>query len=136
MTGKVFDSLDASQRELDEFITHYNTERPHSSIGMVPPITRFVVREPRPAPPELQSPRPREDRQGPEWVSRTINVNGVVTVSGQQFSVGKSRSGRVLDVKVAAQTLEVWDGAELVKAVKRLTTGEVRKKRAESKERS
>jgi transposase InsO family protein len=134
LTGRVFDSLEASQREIDEFVVFYNTERPHSSIGMTPPITRFSRREPRPAAPLLQSPRPREDRQGSEWVSRTVNVNGVVTVSGQQFSVGKSRSGRVLDVKVAAQTLEVYDGAELVKAVKRLTTGEVRKKRAESKE--
>lgn len=114
----------------------YNTERPHRSIGMVPPVTRFRVREPRPTPPPLHGPATHDDRHGADWVSRTVNVNGVVTVSGQQFSVGKSRSGRVLDVKVAAQTLEVWDGSELVKAVRRLTTGEVRKKRAESRERS
>jgi hypothetical protein len=34
-------------------------------------------------------------------------------------------------VHVSEGVLEVWDGAELLKAVKRSTTGSIRKKRAE-----
>lgn len=136
LTGRLFTSLTAAQRELDEFIEHYNTERPHQGIKMAFPAERFYQREESPLGPALVIPDPRAHRGGVEWVARTVNINGVVTVSGQAFSVGKHRCGRVIDVKVSDRTLEVWDGSELVKAVKRLTTGEVRKKKAESRERS
>lgn len=134
LTGKVFTSLAAAQRELDAFIVLYNTERPHQSLHMDTPATRFYRRDEPAEAKRLVLSDPRSVRHGNEWVARTVNANGVVTVSGQAFSVGKSRSGRVIDVKVTERTLEVWDASELIKAVKRLTTGEVRKKRAESRE--
>lgn len=134
LTGRVFASLIAAQHELDQFITIYNTERPHQGIAMVTPATRFYQRDESLVGPALVLSDPHAQRAGVEWVSRTVNINGVVTVSGQAFSVGKHRCGRVIDVKVSERTLEVWDASELVKAVKRLTTGEVRKKKAESRE--
>jgi hypothetical protein len=103
---------------------------------MATPSERFYKREASIPGPALLISDPGAARGGVEWVARTVNINGVVTVSGQAFSVGKHRCGRVIDVKVSERTLEVWDGSELVKAVKRLTTGEVRKKKAESRERS
>jgi transposase InsO family protein len=136
LTGRTFASLVAAQHELDDFIQLYNTERPHQGIAMATPAERFYRREESPAGPALVISDPRATRGGVEWVARTVNVNGVVTISGQAFSVGKHRCGRVIDVKVSERTLEVWDGNELVKAVQRLTTGEVRKKKAESRERS
>lgn len=136
LTGRVFTSLVVAQHELDDFIVLYNTQRPHQGIGMVTPATRFYTRDASPPGPDLVIPDPRAARGGVEWVARTVNINGVVTVSGQAFSVGKHRCGRVIDVKVSERTLEVWDGSELVKAVQRLTSGEVRKKKAESRERN
>jgi transposase InsO family protein len=136
LTGRVFVSLVAAQHELDDFIVLYNTERPHQGIGMVTPSTRFYKRDASLPGPALLISDPRAAHGGVEWVSRTVNVNGVVTISGQAFSVGKRRCGHVVDVKVSERTLEVWEGSELIKAVKRLTTGEVRKKKAESRERS
>ncbi|MGI8518277.1 MAG: integrase core domain-containing protein [Acidimicrobiia bacterium] len=38
---KVFASLEEAQAALDVWIEHYNTERPHQRIGMVPPLRRF-----------------------------------------------------------------------------------------------
>lgn len=134
LTGRVFTSLVAAQRELDNFILLYNTDRPHSSLAMDTPATRFYRRDDLSEGKQLALSDPRHLRDGAEWVARTVNVNGVVTVSGQAFSVGKSRCGRIVDVKVSERTLEVWDASELVKSVKRLTAGEVRKKRAESRE--
>ena len=136
LTGRVFESLVTAQHELDDFITLYNTQRPHQGIAMVTPASRFYAREESLPGVALVITDPRASHAGLEWVARTVNINGVVTVSGQAFSVGKHRCGRVIDVKVSERTLEVWDGSELVKAVKRLTTGEVRKKKAESRERS
>jgi transposase InsO family protein len=136
LTGRLFASLAAAQRELDEFIELYNTERPHQGIKMVTPSERFYARDASLPGPALLISDPRAAGGGVEWVARTVNINGVVTVSGQQFSVGKRRCGHVVDVKVSERTLEVWEGSELIKAVRRLTTGEVRKKKAESRERS
>ena len=72
-----------------------------------------------------------DDRSGPDWVSRYVTVNGVISVSNQLFSVGKHRQGKAVDVRVHENFLEVWDGPELVKTVMRTSKGVVRKKKAE-----
>lgn len=44
LNGKVFDSLEDAQAQLDEWVRHYNHERqPHQSLGMVPPWERFKL---------------------------------------------------------------------------------------------
>ncbi len=134
LTGRVFTSLGAAQRDLNDFVASYNAQRPHQALAMVTPASRFYQRDETVIATALVVPDLQSTRGGDEWVARTVNVNGVVTVSGQAFSVGKSRSGKVVDVKVSERTLEVWDDRELVKAVQRLTAGEVRKKKAESRE--
>lgn len=131
LTGRTFTSLAAAQHEVDAWVHEYNTERPHQSLKMQTPAERFATRDRvERLPPSTDA--LDEDRTGDDWISRTVTVNGVVTVKAQAFSVGKSRSGRVVDVHVTEGVLEVWDGSELVKAVKRTTTGSIRKKKAES----
>jgi transposase InsO family protein len=130
LTTRVFPSLEVAQRELDEWITSYNTERPHQSLKMATPASRFYARrDDVPTPPlDLQA---LADRGGDDWISRTISVNGIISVSNQVFSCGKHRSGHLVDVHVLESTLQVWDGNELIKIVPRTTKGEVRKKKAE-----
>src|SRR2546421_1334481 len=41
LTGKVFDSIEAAQVALDGWVTEYNTEREHQSLGDRAPIERF-----------------------------------------------------------------------------------------------
>jgi len=43
LDGKVFDSLDNAQAQLDAWVHTYNYERPHQSIGRVPPFERFKL---------------------------------------------------------------------------------------------
>ena len=131
LTARTFSDLDAAQGELDDWIATYNTDRPHRSLAMATPASRFYERRPHPAGPPLTLAALREDRTGDDWVSRTVSINGVISVSNQMFSVGKHRSGHLVDVWVLATLLQVYDGAELIKTVARTTTGEVRKKRAE-----
>ena len=50
LDDKVFDSIEHAQAELDAWVRHYNFERPHQSIGRVPPIERFQLAEPREKP--------------------------------------------------------------------------------------
>jgi transposase InsO family protein len=130
--GQIFSSQRVAQRELDAWVLDYNTERPHQSLGMATPAQRFETRAKR-CEPEL-APDLRvvsEDRSAEGWVSRTVSLNGTISVSNQVFSVGKQRAGHLVDVRVLEELLEVWDGPDLLKNVLRTSHGEVRKKRAE-----
>jgi transposase InsO family protein len=130
--GQIFSSLLIAQKELGTWVHDYNTERPHQGIAMATPAQRFYADQDRAAPalePDLRV--ITEDRSGEGWVSRTVSVNGTISVSNQVFSVGKQRAGHLVDVRILENLLEVWDGPELIKNVLRTTRGEVRKKKAE-----
>ena len=50
LTGRIFPDLQTAQVELDRWVGSYNTERPHSALGMAAPASRFTVTDPgRPA---------------------------------------------------------------------------------------
>jgi transposase InsO family protein len=131
LTARTFPSIETAQAVLDLWIDHYNTERPHQSLSMATPSERFFDRRPVPDGPALSTRAFDEDRSGDDWISRTVSINGVISVSNQAFSVGKHRSGHLVDVRVLPTLLQVFDGPELIKTVARTTSGEVRKKKAE-----
>src|SRR6267378_817073 len=94
-TRQVFRNLKTAQEALDEWVTYYNTQRPHQSLAEVTPASRFrseVGREQR----RLRRP----ERNGEQWVSRRVARNGIVCVDSQHVSVGKNYSGRTCDVLV------------------------------------
>ena len=132
LRGRTFSTLEIAQKELDAWVTEYNEERPHRSLKMATPAERFRARR-KPSVPDLALDRSMvdEDRSGENWVSRIVSTVGVITVSNQQFSIGRYRAGEVVDVHVRETTLEAWCGNELLKTVARTSEGEVRKKRAE-----
>jgi transposase InsO family protein len=130
LTGRVFDDLSRAQAELDAWVLDYNTERPHSACGMVPPIERFSAAGDRGPQLEVEVEALMVARSGTEWITRHVATNGVITVAYEQISVGKHREGRTVDVHVRGDILEVWDGNELIKTVARTTKGGIRKKRA------
>lgn len=138
-TARVFASLKAAQAALDEWVAHYNTDRPHQSLGGAAPAEKFWTRdEPfrhapgpaAPAPRAVELGALRSDRTGPGWVSRKAGANGVVCVSWQQVCIGASHAGARVDVHVLPELLQIWRGDELVKTVPRTSRGEVRKKNA------
>jgi transposase InsO family protein len=126
-TDRIFASLPLAQAELDEWVIDYNTRRPHSAIGMVPPLDRFQRRQ---LPPRPVRERTHTDRTGDDWVARRAGANGVISVSWQQICLGKAAAGHAVDVHVTDRVIQVWDGNQLLKTVARDSTGEVRKKRA------
>jgi transposase InsO family protein len=130
LSERVFPSLTAAQAELDAWVQAYNTDRPHQALRMTTPAERFGRRELPPQPP-LDRSALDQDRSGDDWVSRTVSVNGTVSVSNQVFSVGKHRGGATIDIRVTDELLEAWHGMELLKTVLRASEGVVRKKRAE-----
>ena len=132
LSGRTFDDLATAQAELDAWVADYNTNRPHQGIRMATPAERFFTERDRSATsldPHLVA---LCDARNPEdWVTRKVSVNGVIAVCWQQISVGRHREGRRVDVHVLPEILEIWDGNELLKTVKRTSEGVVRKRRAQ-----
>jgi transposase InsO family protein len=125
-TRRAFASLTAAQQALDEWVTYYNTERPHQALGDAPPVSRFHA-----AARAVDESAMRPDRTGEHWVTRKVSTVGVVCVGYQQVCIGQSYAGNACDVLVTDGTLQYWVGNELVKTVARQTTGEIRKKHAD-----
>jgi transposase InsO family protein len=132
LSGRVFASITAAQKELSDWVDDYNTLRPHRSLKMATPAERFFVKRELSVPVvPLDLAALEDDRSGDDWIGRIISAVGTISVSNQVISVGKHRAGHRVDVRVLDRLLEVWDGPEMVKAVMRTSTGEVRKKKAE-----
>ena len=125
-TTRVFRTIKVAQQALDEWVADYNTNREHSSIGDLTPVTRFHRDDLTPRLPDQRRP----ERAGEQWVSRRVARNGVVCVDYQQVSVGKHYSGSGCDILVTDKLLQFWIGNDLVKTVARTRGGEIRKKNA------
>jgi transposase InsO family protein len=125
-TRRAFASLTAAQQALDEWVTYYNTERPHQALADAPPVSRFHA-----AARTVDDSATRPDRTGEHWVTRKVSTVGVVCVGYQQVCIGQSYAGSACDVLVTDGTLQYWVGNELVKTVARQTKGEIRKKHAD-----
>jgi hypothetical protein len=124
-TRQVFRTLKIAQQALDEWVVHYNTERPHQSLGDASPASRFHATGSG-----TRGPRPAPDRTGEQWVTRTVSRCGVVCVGYQQVSVGKHYGGSPCNVLVSDTLLQFWVGSELLKTVARSSRGEIRNKNA------
>lgn len=150
-TARTFPSLAAAQAELDEWVAHYNHDRPHQSLDDEVPAVRFTRQQPvagdsggptvmkavvkpvrgsaRGVEP-VQRPAGLPERGGEQWVARRITTNGVVSVAGQVVCVGKNYAGSRTDVLVAPGLLQFWVDAVLVKTVARTNDRPVRWKNA------
>jgi len=128
-TRRVFKNLRFAQAELDEWVTEYNTRRPHQSLDDQTPAERYVPEQSRVPRPGTLSSRP--EQPGEQWVTRTIASTGVVCIDWQRVSVGKHRGGQPCDVLVTDTLLQFWVGNELLKTVARERSGPVRKKHAQ-----
>src|SRR5579872_3657335 len=128
-TRQMFRNLKTAQEALDEWVTYYNTQRPHQSLADATPESRF--RGSQESPRELARP---VERNGEQWVSRRVAPNGIVCVDSQHVSVGKHYGGSTCDVLVTDGLFQFWVGNDLLKTVARATPGaEIRKKHAERK---
>jgi transposase InsO family protein len=125
-TRQVFRTLKMAQEALDEWVTYYNTQRPHQALGDLTPESRFHSGEG-----EIRHELRHPERNGEQWVSRRVASNGIVCVGHQQVSVGKHYGGSPCDVLVTDGLLQFWVGNELLKTVARTSTGEIRKKHAD-----
>jgi hypothetical protein len=111
-----FATIEDAQAAVDAWRHEYNHERPHQSLGMATPASRFLPRPPEPdealslwAPADLEPltgppPVPDEAAAAAEparWpdaveVDRLVPPSGNMTVGPQQFWLGTARAGQTV----------------------------------------
>jgi len=113
----VFRNLKTAQEALDEWVSYYNTQRPHQSLDDMTPASRFHGGDKR------RELTPRPERNGEQWVSRRVARNGVVCVDSQHISVGKNYSGSTCDGLVTDGLFQFWVGNVRLRTVARAGGG-------------
>jgi Integrase core domain len=111
LDGKVFDSVEHAQSELDVWVRHYNFERPHQSIGRVPPIERFQLAEPRqqpatPLPPAVVATGPA--------TTRRVSTKGTIGFATVAYKAGVWLSGQTVEVTCEGGLVQIHHRGVLV----------------------
>ncbi len=91
LNGKVFASLADAQARLDVWVAHYNHERPHQSIGRMPPIERFRLAAPRSRPAETTQP---EVPDGTPVTTRRVSAKGTISFAAASYKAGVWLAGQ------------------------------------------
>jgi transposase InsO family protein len=130
-----FASLAHAQAELDAWVDHYNRERPHQSLGMATPASRFTAKAasngqqepplrlppslaslpaaPAPAPPPLPATATSGDLA--VEVDRVVPTSGNMFAAGRQVWLGKPLAGRQVTLRLDHSTLHVFCDGQLIK---------------------
>ncbi len=123
---KKFASFEDAQGELDDFVKHYNSERPHQGMDMAIPRQRFLT-----ASPTISKVRASTSPSSTgTWIARRIGGNGTICIAWQQISIGRHKAGLDVDVLVSDSMIHIYYKEELLKTALRSNSKEVRKKRA------
>ena len=96
LDGKVFASIDDAQAQLDAWAWQYNHERPHQSIGRLPPVERFKLAGPRRGPAETDG--LDEPDVGTPVTTRRVNVKGTISFAAATYKAGMWLAGQEVTV--------------------------------------
>jgi len=132
-----FATIEAAQAAVDGWCREYNHDRPHQSLDMATPASRFRPRPPEPdealslwAPADLEpitSPAAAGDSPAPAaepalWpdpveVDRVVPPSGNMTVGPQQFWLGTARAGQKVTLWLDTTTVHLSVGGWRIKTV-------------------
>jgi transposase InsO family protein len=127
-----FESLEALQEALDAWREEYNTDRPHQSLNMAFPASRFAPAasalalrvpaqyEPPPAADPAEATRRASDAEA-SWVAveadRIVPPSGNLWIGGQQVWLGPALAGRTVTIWVDETALHVLLGGTRLKTL-------------------
>jgi hypothetical protein len=96
LNGKVFADLADAQAQLDGWVHEYNYERPHQSIGRMPPIERFKLATPRPGPAETIEPDTGDALEA--VTTRRVSAKGTISFAAATYKAGAWLAGQEVEV--------------------------------------
>ena len=111
LDGKVFACIDDAQAQLDAWVHTYNHERPHQSIGRVPPFERFKLASVTTAPP-----LPVEADRGPGEVTTTrrVSAKGTIGFATATYNAGAWLAGQTVEVVCEGGLVQLWHRGVLI----------------------
>ena len=139
-----FDTIEAAQAAIDEWVHAYNSVRPHQSLNMAAPASLFRSRstDPDSAPSTpIDAEKPIADRPAPTVADRSgsavefdavVPPSGVVTIAGtQQVWVGKNHAQRTVVMWADLSSVHVIsDDTVITTVLSKLTTADLQRLRA------
>jgi transposase InsO family protein len=128
-----FASLAHAQAELDAWVAWYNRERPHQSLGMNTPASRFTAKAasggqqdlPLRLPPALTAAPgqpadtapavvPARDADAVE-IDRVVPASGNMSAAGRQIWLGKPLAGQKVTLRLDHSTMHVFHDGQLIR---------------------
>jgi hypothetical protein len=111
-------NIEEAQAALDEWVVHYNTVRPHQSVGDRPPFERFRLAGLREGAPDLDEfpddvPAPGVAPR-PPGVNRWVDQKGLISLGGFSYRVGPVFAGEPVEVVVGHGLVEILHAGVLV----------------------
>ena len=107
LNGKVFDSIEDAQAQIDGWVQKYNFERRHQGIGDVVPWERFrLAREDHAGPVEPTAVEPS--------TTRKVGRHGKISFASELYKVGVWLAGETVDVTVGDGLISIHHRAVLV----------------------
>jgi transposase InsO family protein len=96
LNGETFASLADAQARLDDWVHHYNHQRPHQGIGRVPPFERFRLAAPAPGPVDVDEPDGVE--AGEPVTTRRVSTSGTISFATARYKAGRWLAGQTVEV--------------------------------------
>jgi len=118
-------TIEQLQEGLDAWVVQYNTQRPHQSLGMRPPVDRFALAAAVPGEVEVLEPvpvvAPGISQQPPgragmrlAGVQRWVDQHGVIRLAGFSYRVPIVLAGEPVEAVVADNLVAIYHREVLV----------------------
>ena len=111
LNGKVFASIADAQAQLDGWVREYNFERPHQSIGKVPPNERFRLAVVTPGPLDVVVP-PAEPTEA--VTTRRVGATGTISFGAASYKAGRWLAGQTVEVVCEGGLVELHHRGVLI----------------------
>jgi transposase InsO family protein len=108
LSDKSFETIAQLQAALDGWVTDYNNEREHQSLGDVPPIRRFELA--RPASLEVidgDVPAQEEPTRRPKVVGRRVDRAGRISILKHRYHIGRHLAGEAVTIESSNGLLHI-----------------------------
>jgi transposase InsO family protein len=113
LNGKVFDSIEDAQAQLDVWVEHYNHRRPHQSLGMAVPWDRFrLARQEPPAKPVEVTADPAA--MMPPAATRLVSKDGKIGFAAVLYFVGARWAGETVEVVCDSALVQIHHRGVLI----------------------
>ena len=132
LTDNRFETIDEAQASVDAWVSTYNRDRPHQSLGMLTPVARFHA-GPAPEPQEITSAIFDEDCVE---VQRRVAGRGHVSLAYHQYGLGRAYAGKIITVRIETALVHFWLDGKLIKTFPRKHALDITRPGVDKKHRS